>query len=1218
MSINNTSNNFYRETENNTGQKGATVEQANAYYADETYESYFIEYTGDVAESIRRTGLGDVFFFNKFFALLFVKKGMLRRLLESVPGIVNIEKSFIYTLSSFNIENNSPDLSVINKQNTTLNGEGVIVAIVGTGIDYLNPRFLNEKGETRIVSIWDQGLDQGPKPATFFFGTEFTRENINNAIKVKGVGKDPYEIVNHKDEVGHGTSMAGLIGGRNLGGRDIFTSVAPNCEFAIVKLKRAKRSNLELAGAGDYEGNAYDSNDITSSMRYLSELQQRLKRPMVVYLTIGTNSGGHDGGTVAERYLDFFTNRRDFSMVLSTGGEGNTATHTSGNLLEVGGSNIVEIAVAPEQENLFMSIYTVRRDRVSIGVENPQGKVLERIDIPFINGAETYAELGQTGIKLQYFLEVDGIGDQRIDVLFTNISEGIWKIRLIGENVVDGEYNCWLPQRELLRGDTRFVNPNSAITLMTPATANNAIVGSSYSQIEGTTLSESGNGFTRDGRIKPNITVPSKNILTMALNNNIVASGPAISGAVLAGAVALLYQWGIVRNNDINLFPQKIISYLVQGVERKEGVTYPNEREGFGVFNFQKFFISLGAGARIIADVNNQQEIFKNYYLNEDYENYIVDYTGNIFETFENIDYGVVYFSDNFAAIVSIKKGTLGRLLEDVPEITNIQKSYLFTMSDIEKSNESYSPLIFDRSGLDLEGQNVIVGIIGPGIDYLNERFMTKDGRTRIISIWDQTLEQGPPPLETFGTEFDREKINEAIRTSKEGRDPYSVVNHKDDKGEGTAIAGIAGARNLGGSDDMVSLAPRCEFAVVKLKEAKNNTLELNGVTERKEGIYETTDIGIALKHLSIIQLKEKKPMVVYVPLGSNCGGHDGSDALERYIEFLVRQRGFVVATTSGNQGNTNTHASGFLTSTGDVKTIEVNIGQGEKNFCMGIYMNLADRVSIGVVSPSGKTVERIPAPLGQEDIIVVNLEGATIEVRYLIQEQSQGDQAIILSIYGVTSGVWQIRLLGDSILGGRYDAWMHQRELLTGDTRFLRSDTNTTLMTPSTANNILVSSYFNEVAGSVPPESGRGYTRDGRIKPGIGIEGTNILTLGLNNQYVVASGNALTGGILIGMTAILLQWGIVDKNDINMFASRIRNYLVAGTVRQEGVSYPNREVGYGVLSISKMFQILKEISKRTRVEKDNSNSVLSQGIYISIPKEVYLRVKEKNNFIRN
>lgn len=581
---------------------------------------------------------------------------------------------------------------------------------------------------------------------------------------------------------------------------------------------------------------------------------------------------------------------------------------------------------------------------------------------------------------------------------------------------------------------------------------------------------------------------------------------------------------------------------------RKIRVTYPNEREGFGIFNFQKFFNSLGTGARIIADVNNQQEIFKNYYLSEDYENYIVDYTGNIFETFKNIDYGVVYFSDNFAAIVSIKKGTLGRLLDDVPEITNIQKSYLFTMSDIEKSNEPYSPLIFDKSGLNLEGQNVIVGIVGPGIDYLNERLMTQDGRTRIISIWDQTIEQGPPPLETFGTEFNREKINEAIMASKEGGDPYSLVNHKDDSGEGTAIAGIAGARNLGGDDDVISIAPRCEFAVVKLKEAKNNTLELNGVTERKEGIYETTDIGLALKYLSTIQLREKKPMVVYVPLGSNCGGHDGSDALERYIEFLVRQRGFVVATTSGNQGNTDTHTSGFLSSTGDVKVIEVNIGQGEKNFCMGIYMNLADRVSIGVVSPTGKTVERIPAPLGQEDIIVVNLEGATIEVRYLIQEQSQGDQAIILSIYGVTSGVWQIRLLGDAILGGRYDAWMHQRELLTGDTRFLRSDENITLMTPSTANNILVSSYFNEVAGSVPPESGRGYTRDARIKPGIGIEGTNLLTLGLNNQYMVASGNALTGGILAGITAILLQWGIVEKNDINMFPSRIRNYLVAGT----------------------------------------------------------------------
>jgi subtilisin family serine protease len=1233
-----TSKDIHREAQEPSEQMGATVEQANAYYLDESYESYFVEYIGDVATSVRRTGVGDVFFFNKFFTLLFVKKGSIGQLLQSAPEIINIEKNFIYTLLPLRTEEELPDLSVINVENTTLNGERVIVGIVGTGIDYLNPRFITERGETRIVSIWDQSLNQGPKPETFIYGTEFTRENINNAIRAKSIGEEPYQIVNHKDEIGHGTAVAGIIGGRSLDESELFKSVAPSCEFAIIKLKTAKRSNLELVGLEDHVGNVYDSNDVTASMRYLSQLQQKLKAPMVVYLTIGTNLGGHDGGTVAERYLDFFTNRRDFTMVTSTGGEGNTATHSSGNLLETGGSNIVEVKVSTEQKNLLLSVYTVTPDRVSLGIISPNGQSLDKIDVPFVNGGEISVALGESNIYIQYFLEEAGIGDQRIDILFRNMDEGIWKINIIGDTVVNGQYNCWLQQRELLKGDTRFLKPNSAITLMTPATAKNIIVASSYNEIEGTILGESGRGFTRDGRIKPQVAVGSKNIITIGLNNsNTVSSGPAISGALLTGAVALLFQWGVVRNNDIDLFPQKIASYIIEGSDKREAVIYPNEREGFGVFNFEKFLRNLENKSRVsevsrcdsyflnsefntsrevapVDSINYSEEIFQNYYLNEEYDNYIVDYTGNIFETFENIDYGVVYFSDNFSAIVSIKRGMVERLLEDVPEITNIQKSSVYNLSNLQISNEPYVPLAFDKMGLSLEGQDVIVGVIGTGIDYLNERFMTQDERSRVLTIWDQTLEQGPPAINTFGTEFTTEKINEAIRLSKEGGDPYSVVSHKDDNGYGTSIAGIIGARNLGGNDDLISLAPRCNFAIVKLKEAKNNTLELNGIEERKGDIYETTDIALALKYLSTIQIKENKPMVVYVPLGSNCGGHDGSDGLERYIDFLLNQRGFVVVNTSGNQGNTNTHTSGVLSSSGAVETIVIMIDEEEKNFCMAIYLELGDRVSLGIIAPNGETIERIQAPLAQEDIVEVSIQDTLIEIRYLIQEPTGGSQAIMLSMKGVKSGIWQIQLLGDSILGGRYDAWMLQSELLSVDTKFLKSDETITLMLPSTAQNILTGTYFNEVANKLPVESGRGYTRDRRIKPGVAVGGTNILTVGLNGRYIVASGDAMAGGILAGITALLLQWGIVQENDIQMFPSRIRIYLIAACTKQEGVQYPNREVGYGVLSINELFRILSELSKNPSSRNINDHSIVkfSKELYINIPKELYCRILNK------
>ena len=67
-----------------------------------------------------------------------------------------------------------------------------------------------------------------------FGGSEYTREEINNAIKAKNDGQDPYEIVPSKDEIGHGTSMASVIGAR--GANPEVIGVAPKCNFAIVKL----------------------------------------------------------------------------------------------------------------------------------------------------------------------------------------------------------------------------------------------------------------------------------------------------------------------------------------------------------------------------------------------------------------------------------------------------------------------------------------------------------------------------------------------------------------------------------------------------------------------------------------------------------------------------------------------------------------------------------------------------------------------------------------------------------------------------------------------------------------------------------------------------------------------------------------------------------------------------------------------------------------------
>ncbi|MDO7205186.1 S8 family serine peptidase [Paraclostridium bifermentans] len=111
-------------------------------------------------------------------------------------------------------------------------GEGTIIAIIDSGIDYLHPDFINEDGSSKIISIWDQESDKGNPPENLNFGSEFTREDINKYIKINS-----YELT--KDIVGTGTIAAGISSGN---GRlnSLYKGIAPKSELLIVKLKPIK------------------------------------------------------------------------------------------------------------------------------------------------------------------------------------------------------------------------------------------------------------------------------------------------------------------------------------------------------------------------------------------------------------------------------------------------------------------------------------------------------------------------------------------------------------------------------------------------------------------------------------------------------------------------------------------------------------------------------------------------------------------------------------------------------------------------------------------------------------------------------------------------------------------------------------------------------------------------------------------------------------------
>ena len=138
-----------------------------------------------------------------------------------------------------------------------LSGEGVLVAVIDSGIAYERNDFRKQDGNTRIVALWDQTvLAQGEQraPEGFETGVEFAEEQINEALRIGG--QDGFQIVPSRDISGHGTAVAGILagsrvmltGGVNSGGpqlaRGVYQGIAQKSDLLIVKLGNASESGL--------------------------------------------------------------------------------------------------------------------------------------------------------------------------------------------------------------------------------------------------------------------------------------------------------------------------------------------------------------------------------------------------------------------------------------------------------------------------------------------------------------------------------------------------------------------------------------------------------------------------------------------------------------------------------------------------------------------------------------------------------------------------------------------------------------------------------------------------------------------------------------------------------------------------------------------------------------------------------------------------------------
>nr|MCM0165349.1 S8 family peptidase [Paeniclostridium ghonii] len=449
-------------------------------------------------------------------------------------------------------------------------------------------------------------------------------------------------------------------------------------------------------------------------------------------------------------------------------------------------------------------------------------------------------------------------------------------------------------------------------------------------------------------------------------------------------------------------------------------------------------------------------------------------------------------------------------------------------------------------------GSGVLIAILDSGIDYLHEDFIYPDKTSKIAYLWDQTIYGKPPKGYKIGTEYTKEDINKAIQSNDK-----SLT--KDDSGHGTMISGIcSGLGNL--NKQYEGVAPDSELIIVKLKKIDGN--------------YDSTFLEAGIRYAYEKSIEEKKPIVINLSLGSNSLIGATENILKEAPAF---NKGVCIVSAAGNEGNTQTHSMGKINFVGEQKYIEIEIDENEKLLEINIWVNKPDKISASIITPSGRESKLMKVSNYNEVSGLFDIEATWYVISYVYPTGYSGQEQIKILLKNATRGIWKIRLKGEYITNGVYNAYLPNKSIINPGTKFIDPSTTHTINYPSTYGNVIVAGGFNLLENSIWPPSSRGPTINGLSRPDIVAPGVNIISTYPGNDYATMTGTAASAAYLGGSIALYLQYALVDNYyPFKGFTNIIRTYIHAGAKKNEQIVYPNDIYGYGFLDIRGVFDQLK------------------------------------------
>ncbi|MDB4969166.1 MAG: hypothetical protein JWN44_4855 [Myxococcales bacterium] len=473
------------------------------------------------SDTLRRAGFdaqplaGDI-------AQIRVTSAELNRLLV-YPGVVTIEERRILRPL---LDASGPAIGApAARAETGLDGTGVLIGVVDTGVDFRHADLRNADGSTRVAALLDYAHPRNtlhPELPDYGDAALSLRADIDATLAAEAAGTAPATPVQERDTNGHGTHVSGITAangratGRGFsGGR--YVGIAPGADLVTVQ--------------GTHGDATFTDADVITGCRFAVEEAARLGRPIVVNLSLGSNAGPHDGTSDLEIALDalFPADQPGTALVVASGNEGNRDQHAGAWALDGSASVRVNEASSnqPDSQIAFEIWHTGAFD---VSVISPSGHRFgpARAGVLF-NGTQTKEGL----VLIDNASNSPARADGRLPASVAIVgpaggapASGIWTLVFEGRA---SRWDAWITESPDAATPARFLDRVSEDgRLDMPATARNAITVGSFvtknewvtidgnvvmrSQIVGNPSSFSSSGPTADGRFAPDLLAPGEYI----------------------------------------------------------------------------------------------------------------------------------------------------------------------------------------------------------------------------------------------------------------------------------------------------------------------------------------------------------------------------------------------------------------------------------------------------------------------------------------------------------------------------------------------------------------------------------------------------------------------------------------------------------------------------------------------------------------------------------